>query len=319
MHIDLLNYVSTKSTDTDLDSKSKKLNNVIVLADNKNYSREFLKCIGMTSGSPFLCTRHIPTKMFTYQIYGLEESDEKIFTHVYNNAGLIIITSYYNYNKMLNRIKTYCNKISHIPILIVLEKCPNYSKFDKPNNLIKSINSIELIKSNVKFEFLDEKFNNFSYIQGGEGVENLKWFNANVLKFKHLPTKLLELEELVKQFVDCKLSIENWNHFNRLRLVYFSLKNFGYDKTIDQKDWLCVNWNKYKKTIGHEHLWNYTLTKFWINQIFSLMLIETKLDFAQLYSKYEHLSNRNLHKKYYSNELLFSNKARIEWIEPDLI
>ncbi len=92
-----------------------------MLADNKNYSREFLKCLGMSVGSPFLCTVHIPTKMFTFQIYGIEESDEKIFNHVKTNAGLIIITSFQEYEKLLKPISFYCENISHIPILIVLE------------------------------------------------------------------------------------------------------------------------------------------------------------------------------------------------------
>ncbi len=157
------------------------------------------------------------------------------------------------------------------------------------------------------------------YIQNDGIFDNLSWFNSLVLNFKPLPKNLLSLEELVKQFVDCELSIENWNHLNRLRLVYFSLKNFGYDKTINQSGWLCVSWNKYKNTIGHTHLWNYTLTKFWVDQIFSLMLKNPKTDFAQLYSEHDFLSDGNLHTKYYSNEILFSDKARNQWVEPNLI
>ena len=164
-----------------------------------------------------------------------------------------------------------------------------------------------------------EQIQSSHYIQTGLGVSNLGWFNNHVLSFKPLPTNLLGLEELVKQFVDCELSIENWSHFNRLRLVYFSLKNFGYEKTIDQTGWLCVSWNKYKNTIGHSHLWNYTLTKFWVDQIFSLMLTNPQLDFAQLYREYKDLSDGNLHKKYYSNKLLFSDEARKQWIKPDLV
>ncbi len=89
--------------------------------------------------------------------------------------------------------------------------------------------------------------------------------------------------------------------------------------TIDQSGWLCMCWNKYKNTIGHRHLWNYTLTKFWVDQIFSLMLSNPQMDFAQLYTEYDYLSNGNLHKKYYSNELLFSDKARSQWVKPDLV
>lgn len=299
----------SKLTNGDEKIEKKPLNNVIVLADNKNYSRDFLKCLGMTSGSPYLCTRHIPTKMFTFQIYGLEESDEKIFSHVKTNAGLVIIVTKDNYSKLCDRINFYISNISHIPILIVIEG-------------IKDLNQIDKIsKANVRYE-MDLQTNSshyFGYIQSGIGFDNLSWFNGHVLSFKPLPKDLLKLEELVKQFVNCELSIENWSHFNRLRLVYFSLKNFGYDKTIDQTGWLCTSWNKYKNTIGHSHLWNYTLTKFWIDQIFSLMLKNPQMDFAQLHTEYEYLSDGNLHKKYYSNEVLFSDKARNEWIKPDKV
>ena len=285
--------------------KKKLLNNVIVLADNKNYSRDFLKCLGMTTGSPWLCTKHIPTKLFTFQIYGLEETDEKIFTHIKTNAGLVIITTKENYSKLFERIKFYVENISHIPILIVIENLKNIEQIEK------------ISKGNVRYEV--DQIHSSHYIQSGSGFSNLEWFDKHVLSFKPLPTNLLGLEELVKQFVDCELSIENWSHFNRLRLVYFSLKNFGYEKTIDQTGWLCVSWNKYKNTIGHSHLWNYTLTKFWIDQIFSAMLQNPQMDFAQLYSEYEDLSDGNLHKKYYSNKLLFSDEARKQWIKPDLV
>lgn len=246
----------------DINLKSKPLNNVIVLADNKDYSREFLKCLWLSTCSPYLCTTHISTKIFTFQIYGLEESDEKIFNHVKINAGLVIITTYERYSKLNEQILKYCDKISHIPILIVLENCGEIKTissryyYDKNTNNSDKINlplqlPYKINKSNVKYEFLYNEFNKFGYLQWSYILFNLGWFESHVISFKPLPTNLLGLEELVKQFVDCELSIENWNHFNRLRLVYFSLKNFGYDKTIDQSGWLCLCWNKYKNTIGH--------------------------------------------------------------------
>ncbi len=89
---------------------------------------------------------------------------------------------------------------------------------------------------------------------GDKFTKSIDWFDSQVINFKFQDKKILELQELVKQFVNCELSIENWSHINRLRLVYFSLKNFGYDKTINQSEWLCICWNKYKNTIGHGHL-----------------------------------------------------------------
>jgi hypothetical protein len=157
---------TSTSTSTKTKTSTKQLNNVIVLADNKNYSREFLQCLGMSSGSPYLCTKHIPTKMFTFQIYGLEESDEKIFTHVKTNAGLIIITTHDIYVKLLDQIYLYCKKITWIPILIVLENC--LLSVSDEINLEHKVNL-----SNVKYEFLSYKFNHTEYLRGTMNLKNL--------------------------------------------------------------------------------------------------------------------------------------------------
>lgn len=292
------------------EKKTSKLNNVIVLADEKNYSRDFLNCLGMSSGSPYLCTRHIPTKMFTFQIYGLEEPDDKIFNHVKNNAGLLIIVKKQNYSKLMDRINFYTLNISHIPILIVIEE---HEIFNGLENKIEQID-----KSNVRYEYINNKMYSASHIQTGIEFTHLDWFDSGVLAYKPQIKNILELEDLVKQFVECNLSIDNWNHLNRLRLVYFSLKNFGYSSTISKTGWLCVYWNRYKNTIGHSHLWNYTLTKFWIDKINELIEKNPKMNFAEIYNKYTYLSNGNLHKKYYTNEVLFSTEARNNWIEPNL-
>jgi len=292
------------------EKKTSKLNNVIVLADEKNYSRDFLNYLGMSSGSPYLCTIHIPTKMFTFQIYGLEEPDNKIFNHVMDNAGLLIIVKKHNYLKLVDRINFYTTNISQIPILIVIE--------DYENNFKSNYDINEIIKPNVKYEYVNNKTSFQKHIQGGDVFENLEWFNRQVLLHKPKEKNIIDLQELVKQFVDCELSIENWNHLNRLRLVYFSLKNFGYSSTISKTGWLCVCWNRYKNTIGHTHLWNYTLTKFWIDKINELIEKNPQMNFAEIYNKYTYLSNGNLHKEYYTNEVLFTDYARNNWIEPNL-
>ena len=290
-------------------------NNVIVLADNKNYNRNFLHCLGMSQSSPYLCTIHVPTKMFTFQTYGLEETDIKILNHIKENSGLVIITNIKNYPNILSRIKFYAENINFIPILVVLE----YYNDNKQILDITKLNLELISKSNLKYQLFNTLTKPSEYFKSELECQDIDWFNDKVINYKKNKEKeILKLEQLVKQFVDCDLSIENWSHFNRLRLVYFSLKNFGYDKTIDQKEWLCVCWNKYKNTIGHEHLWNYTLTKFWIDKIFALVLENPSMDFSEIYLKYNFLSDGNLHKKYYSNDVLFSDEARKKWIKPNL-
>ena len=275
------------------------------MTDNKNQSRDFYKCLGMSNilSSSMMAIR----KVYSYQIYDLEEPYKKIFVYLKMTNGLVIITTKEKYFLILEKIKYYTTNISHIPILIVVEGITDLSQIEK------------ISKSNVRYELSSKKLiSNYLSYWGMKELSNFCWFNSHVIFNKPLPINMLGLKELVKQFIDCTLNIVEWNHFNRLRLIYFSLKNFGYEKTIDQSGWLCVCWNKYNSTTTQSNLWNYTLTKFWIDQVFSLMLINPKMDFAQLYLKFYQLSDNDLYKKYYSNKVIFSDKAKIKWIEPDL-
>lgn len=302
--IPLLKQIDAKKTSI--------LNNVIVLIDSKNYNRIFLSSIGVTLGCVTLCSVHVPTKIFTYQIYSLNEISDKIIKHVEMNAGLIIIIDIIKYNESIKRIESY--SILSIPILIILEYHSNIIKTMLDYN-IKYITN-----SNIRYQmfniFLNTNTNNFA----SDNLDNLLWFNNRVLSFKNkILNNEISDEQLVHQFVNKSLPINDWNHYNRLRIVYFSLKYFGYMNTVSQDEWLCVKWNQYKKSIGHSHLWNYTLTKFWIDNIYNLMVKNLDMNFKTLYNKYTYLNDGNLHKKYYTNDVLFSEEARKTWIKPNII
>lgn len=182
----------------------------------------------------------------------------------------------------------------------------------KITNQISKLDSKYVInKQNVRYEYLDNSIDYNQYKTHSIGLSNMKIFNKDVLFGKKflikmekkqkistisdidkLEKNLLNLEELVKQFVDCNLHIDNWNHLNRLRLIYFSLKNFGYSNTLSKTGWLCVYWNK--NTTKLSHLWNYTLIKFWIDEIHALMVKNAGMNFAEIYNKYTYLSDENL-------------------------
>ena len=154
----------------------------------------------MSTGSPYLCTAHIPTKLFTYQIYGLEETDKKIFSHVKSNAGLIIIISYQNYNKMKKMIEFYTTNVKHIPILIVIENCPTHVQNEIENeNDIK--NKMENNIQNVKYEFVDDKFV-YTIHKSAVELNNIGWFNSQVVNYK--PEAMVVMGEVVATFPPSK-------------------------------------------------------------------------------------------------------------------
>lgn len=139
---------------------------MVVLADDKKYSRLFLRWLGKNPDVRYMCSTYLNNAdLFTFQIYGLEETDSKIFEHVKSNAGLVIRTTKENYPKLFSRIKFYCNNICHIPILIVVENIKDNKDFD----------TIELIsKSNVKYHN--------AYIR----EERSYWTNDNPNKYDNL-------------------------------------------------------------------------------------------------------------------------------------
>jgi hypothetical protein len=145
-----------------------------------------------------------------------------------------------------------------------------------------------------------------------------KWFIEQMNKLatkKNVPShSAITDAQLVDMFESSVLPLMPWDHYGRLRIVHYALTKYGFDNTIDQNGWLCSNWKKYKKTIGHEHLWNYTLTRFWIEIVEGLR--KNHPMYSELYQHNPKIHNGNLHKEFYTNETLFSQLARDNWIPP---
>ena len=123
---------------------------------------------------------------------------------------------------------------------------------------------------------------------------------------------------MVTQFENSSLPLTIWDHYGRLRIVNHYLEKYGYQRTSDIDGPLCVAWKKYKTSVGHEKLWNYTLTRFWINVLYSLHKKEPYLTFAQIYERYTDIQFGSFFKKYYSDDVIFSQLAKNTWIEPNL-
>ena len=156
--------------------------------------------------------------------------------------------------------------------------------------------------------------------------EGTDWFNGKLLNLKESTQKIepniktnLSLDDLAINFVNTTLPIVDWDHRNRLRIVYYSLCNVGLEKTMNPNGWLCTNWRKYKTSIGHGHLWNYTLTMFYAKLIYKNMFEHYSIiPFDELYNKEKYLQNARLFNEYYSNELLFTPFSKENWVEPNL-
>lgn len=130
--------------------------------------------------------------------------------------------------------------------------------------------------------------------------------------------KPMDSISFIKHFDNSTLPLEYWDHKGRIRIVYMSLILYTYSNTIKKDSWLCTRWQKYKTSIGHGHLWNYTLTMFWVDIIYNIIKGQHYSidDFDSVYNKHiDTLGNSKLYEKYYTNELLFSKEARNDYIK----
>ncbi len=81
---------------------------------------------------------------------------------------------------------------------------------------------------------------------------------------------------------------------------------------------LCTNWKKYKTSIGHGNLWHYTLTRFWANVLYNLQKNYHYKTFKELYDSHPNIQIGSMFNEYYSEDVLFTDYARHNWVSPNL-
>lgn len=292
------------------------MKNVIILTDNEIKYSKFLINLGMKTPEATLCMYVAPTKLFNFQVFGLLTEDIKLYNYIQTKDGIIILINLEKFDKnQFVCITNIINKFSHVPTLFVVEKNSSNDKDVK----LKKLN--KLIKNDLtKIFIINYEDKNVNLIIS----EAKEWFNyiinkKNIIKpIIKLNSQTISAIELAKNFKNGTLDLELWDHYGRLRIVFISLINNGYDETINPNGWLCKNWKKYKTSIGHGHLWHYTLTKFWVNILNDLLKIKKYDNFNDLYKQNPKIQNGKLFQEYYSSEVLFSNEARSNWVKPNL-
>jgi hypothetical protein len=217
---------------------------------------------------------------------------------------------------------------SELPILIVLDTSDGlfFNGGENKISITQSNNTLSLLHS------LIGKFNNRTYLSLHYEYtvsQKKKQFNNlvsdyhqkyNMLKVPR--SRQMDAEDMLKLFQSADLPIECWDHYGRLRVVFLYLEKWGSDIGFDN---LAQDWKTYKTSIGHGHLWHYTMTRFWCLIIWTLMMKDCEINkeinsgFQSLYNKHPEIHNGKLFFTYYSKEVGFSDLARKQWVEPDLV
>lgn len=137
------------------------------------------------------------------------------------------------------------------------------------------------------------------------------------MKYQASPSKL---DRLVQAFIDCSLPREEWTHEAHLKVGFWHCLKFTYGDALDL---LRERIKRYNVACGVANTrtqgYHETITRCYLNLIFSFMrevdmmlpINDLAQDLIQTYG------DRSLLLQYYSPEYLFSERARLEWVEPD--
>jgi len=300
------------------------MSKVIALVDNEVARYQFLNDFGSIPYVSTMCMIQTPAysrdiKIFNFEVFGLLTNDTKLNNLIKEKDGIVIVTSFIN-QQISDRINQVILSNPDTLLLLVFEKIAMFDNFQTQNNPFNE----EILK---KFNAPNRKLiiNQNQYEVGKKWFYNVIKKNAETKKETAkfdttVPTsRTINISDMVTQFENATLPLSLWDHFGRLRIVNYYLTEYGYDKTIDKTGLLCTSWKKYKTSVGHEKLWNYTLTRFWVNILRSLHQKEPLLTFIQLYDKYTQIQYGGFFKNYYSEDVLFSQYAKDNWVEPNLV
>lgn len=286
---------------------------VTVLTDNDQYKSDFFDRLGNNND--------MNSKIFKYDTYNINVENHKLKTLMLLSDGIIIVINCKSLsNSVIDRITNIIREINDKPILIIIEKTVKFDIEFDPCKLFENITKV-----NYRRSFL---------IDYTERIVRLEfdipksWFNNQLLTFKPIlpiisetikqTSETIKTSELISHFENCSLPLNIWNHYTKLRLIHYSLRIYGFDKTVDQKGWLCTNWKNHEISIGRNYMWNYTMVRFWIYMIYLIQQKHRYKNFKELYNKNLNLHNGAHYKEYYSDDHIFSNNAKNNWVLPNL-
>ena len=330
---------------------SKILPVVTVLSDDESRKTHFYSNLNsdetITDHLMILCraptqAMYNSAKVFVYDILGLFINDKKIDNYLKTRDGIIISIAAENIDQSaMTRMRNIVDNNPNTPLMIVIEKSPSVSipVSIRPDvqAMIKSINNahrkIFVVETGTKHEF--KKFkeshcyfatlmksssspSSSSSSSPSSSSSSPSSPSSSPSSSSSSSSRTTQINDMVSQFEDETLPLELWDHYGRLRIVNYSLINYGFGETVNPDGWLCTNWKKYKVSIGHGKLWNYSLTRFWANILNDIQQTFKYKSFAEMYDNHPQIQSGSYFKKFYS-DVVFTPEARNTWIPPDLI
>lgn len=137
---------------------------------------------------------------------------------------------------------------------------------------------------------------------------------------KRLPSQewalAVDVQELVSHLESLSLSNEEFRHRQHLEMAFWYLHSKGLE---DGSRAILNAIEALAKHVGHTEKFHRTITLCWIRLVAAGMAAERSCDTPDaLIAKHPRLLDKQLPLRFYSKDLLYSDRARTGWVAPDI-
>ncbi len=122
--------------------------------------------------------------------------------------------------------------------------------------------------------------------------------------------------EFLRAFHESTLSSEDFRHNGHLRLAWLILRRHSLEEALPL---LSGGIRRYASSKGASGTYNETLTQFWVRMVnHAIQANPSAQEFEQFIDTFPILLNKQLPFNHWTREKLVGERARSDWLEPDL-
>jgi hypothetical protein len=128
-----------------------------------------------------------------------------------------------------------------------------------------------------------------------------------------------EIIKIVESFENGSITRENWRHAEHLTVALHYLSHHDYETALTKMRGGIFNLLKsFGIDLTKEMPYHETLTVFWLKTVDEFKTSKNGYSMTEICNELVEKFDKNYPLKFYSRELLFSEKARGEFVEADL-
>lgn len=128
-----------------------------------------------------------------------------------------------------------------------------------------------------------------------------------------------EILEIIKNFENCTIKRGTWGHPEHLILAYhYSINNDFETALTKMRDGIFRLLESFEVDLTKEMPYHETMTVFWMQTVFTFLETNADESMIETINKLIAKFGKDYPLKFYSQDLLFSDKAREKFVESDL-